>query len=136
MAKNKTGETNEAPAGEAPAEGAATATAEAAPAKVKQPQANGVTRPAPGTATGRVWEIFDSLGAAKGGTPARKDVMEAGKAEGLNEATIATQYGRACKFYGVNRAALQAANAQQTATDAPAVEGAPAEGEPVEAVAE
>jgi|SRR5690606_16775405 len=69
----------------------------------KQPSQNGVTRPRSGTATGRVWEIADELSAAAGEPVARKDVMAQAKEEGLNEATIATQYGRWRRFHGLAR---------------------------------
>lgn len=78
-------------------------TTEAVQEKPKQPNQNGVTRPKDGTATGRVWQIADELSANKGEPAARSDVMAAGKAEGLNEATIATQYGRWRKFFGLGR---------------------------------
>jgi len=87
------------------------ATVEAPP---KQPSQNGVTRPKAETKTGRVWEISDELSEGSGGPAARKDVMAAGEAEGLNTATIATQYGRWRKFHGLGRAAVAAA-AEDTA---------------------
>lgn len=128
MAKDKTSE--------APVEGATPAAA--APAMVRE-KSNGVTRPSTGTATGRVWEIADALGKAKGGTPARKDVLEAGKAEGLNESTITTQYGRYLKFYGLNRSAV-AANAAvaagSTPSETPVVSETPEVEEPAGAAAE
>lgn len=70
---------------------------------VAQPQQNGVTRPKDGTKTGRVWEIADELSAQQGSPAPRGDVMKAGEAEGLNPATIATQYGRWRKFHGLGR---------------------------------
>ena len=85
---------------------AGTATVEAPP---KQPSQNGVTRPKTGAKTGRVWEISDELSTSDG-PAARKDVMAAGEAEGLNSATIATQYGRWRKFHGLGRAAVAAAS--------------------------
>ena len=42
----------------------------------------------------------------KNGTPAtRAEVLEVGEAEGINDATIATQYQRWRTFYGVERQA-------------------------------
>lgn len=71
------------------------APAAAAPApKVERLIANGVTRPADRTVTGRVWAISDELSKAAGKPIPRKDVMEKAGAEGLNPATIATQYGK------------------------------------------
>ncbi len=74
----------------------------------KQPSANGVTRPKDGTKTGRVWAIADDL-STKAGPASRKDVLQAGEAERLNPATIATQYGRWRKFYGLGKAVKAAA---------------------------
>lgn len=54
-----------------------------------------VDRPKAGSATGRVWELCDSL------APHHKDkkqlklaVVEAGKLEGLNESTLSVQFGK------------------------------------------
>ncbi len=91
---------------------AAEGTEEAKTPAPKQPSANGVTRPKTKTKTGRVWEIADDL-SSKDGPAARKDVMQAGEAEGLNSATIATQYGRWRKFHGLGRAAKPAAAADE-----------------------
>lgn len=79
----------------------------------KQPSANGVTRPKNDTKTGRVWAIADEL-SSKDGPAARKDVMQAGEAEGLNTATIATQYGRWRKFHGLGRT-VKAADTEDAA---------------------
>src|SRR5690606_18417329 len=62
---------------------------------------NGVTRPKPGTVSGRIWEITDSLSAQEGFPVARKKVLEAATAEGINAATAATQYGRWRKYHGL-----------------------------------
>lgn len=80
--------------------------AAAAPAAEKAPkaekiQANGVTRPADGTKTGRVWAIADELSRAAGKPIARDKVMEKAKAESINEATTATQYGKWRVFNGL-----------------------------------
>jgi hypothetical protein len=74
---------------------------EAAEAKPKQPQANGITRPKDGTLTGRVWAIADELSEAAGEPISRGAVMTKAEAEGLNKATIATQYGRWRQFHGL-----------------------------------
>lgn len=94
------------------------ATATAAP---PQPKQNGITRPKSGTATGRVWEISDTISKDKGAPAPRGEVMAAGKAEGLNEATIATQYGRWRKFHGLKTERAVAA-AQPAAAPADAAE--------------
>jgi hypothetical protein len=63
---------------------------------------NGVSRPRDASSkTGRVWAIADELSKHAGEPARRGDVMKAGEAEGLNAATIATQYGRWCKYYGI-----------------------------------
>ncbi len=68
------------------------------PAKVEQ---NDVTRPKAGTATGRIWEIADAESAKAGKPATRESVLTIAKAEKINEATTATQFGRWCKFHGV-----------------------------------
>lgn len=52
------------------------------------------TRPKAGTATGRVWEIADSLVESDGTLPERSTVVEKATAEGINPATVSTQYGK------------------------------------------
>lgn len=79
---------------------AAAAPVAAAPAMPKQ---NGVTRPKPGTKTGRVWEIADALSAQANAPAPRKNVIAQGVAEGINPATLATQYGRWRRFHGLAR---------------------------------
>jgi hypothetical protein len=63
---------------------------------------NGVTRPNAGTITGRVWELAHELQAALGKPPARREVIAKGVAEGINEATLSTQYGYWRRFHGVS----------------------------------
>ena len=63
-------------------------------------KANGVTKPKPETNTGRVWAIVDNMKGRKAAPPARKDVIEAAVAEGINQSTAATQYGRWRQFHG------------------------------------
>lgn len=112
----------------APVEGATAVAAPAAQATATaQPKQNGVTRPRSGTATGRVWEIFDALSKSTGKPAARGDVMKQGvDIEKLNPATVATQYGRARKFYGLGRYTAEnggtAAPAAASAEDAADVE--------------
>lgn len=69
--------------------------------KIVREVANGVTKPADGTVTGRVWAISSELSGALGKPVPRKDVMEKGGAEGINPATIATQYGKWRVFHGL-----------------------------------
>ena len=49
-------------------------------------------RPAPGTKTGRVWELCDSLLAKEGVIPSGSKVAEIYAAEGGNSNTALTQY--------------------------------------------
>lgn len=71
------------------------------PEKIVQPKQNEVSRPKEGTSTGKIWAIVDHLSAAQGSPINRKPVMEACEKEGLNKATVATQYGRWRKFHGL-----------------------------------
>lgn len=63
-----------------------------------EPATANINRPKAGTATGRVWDIIDGL---KKGTsmPAKADVLAASVAEGLNEATISTQYSKYRRWF-------------------------------------
>lgn len=80
-----------------------------APAKmVNREVQNEITRPMKDGATKRVWEIADSLNKGKN-VATRGAVMEAGLAEGLNEATIATQFARWRKFNGIEGRTKKAA---------------------------
>lgn len=83
--------------------------------KIALREANGITEPRPGSKTRRVWDIANELGAAKGTAPTIAEVKEKAAAEGLNDATIQTQYNRWRKFYNlppVGRAAKTAAPAE------------------------
>lgn len=64
---------------------------------------NGVTRPAPGTRTGMVWDICDRMSKKLGAPVARKDVMAETKNCGINPATAATQYANWRKFHGITQ---------------------------------
>ena len=86
--------------------------AEAAPAKeprTKNETQNGVSKPASGTKTGRVWEIADEISALKQRPALREEVMGACEEEGINRGTIATQYARWTQFYGVTKEDRQVA---------------------------
>lgn len=61
---------------------------------------NGVVRPLTG-ATLKIWEIADAISAATKAPAERAAVMEQGKAAGLQEGTINTQYGRWRKYHGL-----------------------------------
>lgn len=90
---------------------------------------NGVVRPLTG-ATLKIWEIADAISAATKAPAERATVMEQGKAAGLQEGTINTQYGRWRKYHGLvtAREAKPAAPAQEAGADAEGSAGeAPAE---------
>src|SRR5574340_395729 len=53
---------------------------------------SGPKRPKAGTLTGRVWDLCDDLFGRDPKGFTRKAVLEAGRAAGLNDATITTQY--------------------------------------------
>ncbi len=71
------------------------------PAVTPKDIANGVTRPKLGSLTARVWAICDELSAAANAPAERAKVILAGVAEGINEATIATQHGKWRKYHGL-----------------------------------
>lgn len=72
-----------------------------APEAVAKDIQNGVTRPKPGTTTGRVWQIADEQSAKLGAPAPRKDVLAVATAEDINVATAATQYGKWRKYHGL-----------------------------------
>lgn len=77
--------------------------AEAAPKapKIELRESNGITEPREGSKTRRVWDIANEIGAATGVPPTLADVMAKARDEGLNDATVQTQYNRFRKFYGL-----------------------------------
>lgn len=117
---------------------AATEAAAEKPAKAERPkleQKNGVSQPAEGSKTRRVWDIASAISAEKQRPALRAEVMEVALAEGLNRGTVATQYGKWCTFYNVtsdarksvraeNREAAEA-EAKTAETEAPAQPEAP-----------
>lgn len=106
---------------------------EAALAKKQEREAsklekNGITRPLTG-ATKQIWDIADAISAATKEPATRALVMEQGKANGLQEGTINTQYGRWRKYHGLTTvrevkpkapAPEAPADAETGAQDAPA----------------
>ena len=85
------------------------------PAKIEQ---NGVSRPAAGTTTARVWEIADAMSTAAGVAVERKPVLNAAVAESINIATAATQYGKWRVFNGLGKPVKVAAPAAAKAAAA------------------
>ena len=114
----------------------AAATAKEAAKKVRQ-VANGVTRPADGTQTARIWQIADEISAAAKAPASRADVLKVAEAEGLNGATCATQYGRWRVFHGLKGVDIQGKPKADPATPGdsatPGVPAAPASGATLEA---
>ena len=106
-------------------------------AKIVRAVANGVTRPADGTATARIWQIADEISAAAKAPASRADVLKVAEAEGLNGATCATQYGRWRVFNGLKGVDIQGKPKADPATQgdsaAPGVPAAPASGATLEA---
>lgn len=96
-------------------------------AKVVRTVANGVTRPAAGTSTARIWQIADEISAKAKAPASRADVLKVAEAEGLNTATCATQYGRWRVFNGLKGVDIQGRPKADPATAAdPAAQGVPA----------
>lgn len=91
-----------------------------APKATKPPKdiQNGVTKPA-GEKTGRVWAIADEISRLNKRPATRKEVIDAGEAEGLSKGTLATQYGHWQKYHGVvTEKPAKAAKTQETAAAA------------------
>ena len=102
-------------------------------AKVVRAVSNGVTRPAAGTSTARIWQIADEISAKAKAPASRADVLKVAEAEGLNGATCATQYGRWRVFNGLKGVDIQGKPKADPATTAdPAAPAAPVSGATVE----
>jgi membrane protein involved in colicin uptake len=67
----------------------------------KQPVQNDVRRPKPETTCGKCWSVYDRLSNDRGSPVAIADAKKVLEAEGVNEATIRTQYAHWRKFNGV-----------------------------------
>ena len=80
---------------------AAAAAAAATKTKVVLPQQNGVTRPRPDGACGKVWALADSESARLGQPVPISTLIVATQIAGLNDATTRTQYARWKTFNGV-----------------------------------
>lgn len=75
---------------------------------------NGIVRPMTG-ATKKVWDIADAISAETKAPAERAAVIERAKAEGINEGTINTQYGRWRKYHGL--VTLRDQNAEKKAQE-------------------
>lgn len=62
---------------------------------------NGIPRPAPNTACGKIWNICDTISTNTGKPAERAAVLEIARKEGLNDATITTQHGRWREYHGL-----------------------------------
>lgn len=89
------------------------------PALMKQ---NGVTQPAAGTKTRRVWDIATEISQKAGRAALRDEVMAQGESEGLSKGTIATQYGKWCTYYGVSVEQRKAVRAELRPAPEPTAE--------------
>ena len=68
------------------------AAAEAAKSANKMPTQNGVRRPKPDTICGRNWATYDEISARNGAPASISEAMAVLRAQGVNDATIRTQY--------------------------------------------
>lgn len=114
-----------APAGSPTAAAAAVAVAVAA--KPPKDTRNGVTRPSADSVTGSIWVAADNISAKKESPAARAEVFEALKPLNLNESTVATQYGKWRRYYGLKKPE-KAPTEEAAVTEAP-VTGVPADDE-------
>lgn len=92
--------------------------------KVERDKKNGVTRPAPGTTTGKVWEIADKI-SEKLGSPATREQVAKALGDSMNSSTVATQYGKWRRYYGlprIRKVTEEAPAAADTSPEAPAQE--------------
>lgn len=62
---------------------------------------NGITRPGIKTTSGKIWAIADEISKKMQEPAPRRAVIEATEGMNLNAATVATQYGRWCKYHGL-----------------------------------
>jgi hypothetical protein len=78
--------------------------AKKAAAKIKNemPIQNDIRRPKLNTQCGRIWQIADETSEAKNGPALYSEVYGVAGMEGINEATVRTQYARWRKFYGIS----------------------------------
>jgi hypothetical protein len=78
------------------------APAPVAAAKANKLQRNGITRPAAGTTTGKVWACADAISASQNGMPASIAQLKASAGmKDMNDHTLKTQYSRWRQYNGV-----------------------------------
>ena len=78
----------------------------------------GVTHPKEGTTTHKVWSLAHKLSNQFGTYATKKQVLEAAKEEGLNPATVATQYSLWSKFHGLTKSKAPTAPVEPKMTEA------------------
>ncbi len=83
---------------------------------------NGVTMPAPGTKTRRIWDIADEISQSAGRPALRGEVMDQSRKESLSDGTAGTQYGRWMTYHGVTRDDLNAVRDTIREANKPVVE--------------
>lgn len=71
--------------------------------EIVKDEKNGIVRPGPDTATGKVWAIADTLqaSATEENPVTRAAVIKLAEAKGINVSTAATQYGRWRTYNGL-----------------------------------
>lgn len=80
---------------------AAKEAAKAAKEANRQPEQNGIRRPGPTGACGRVWALADELSQKLGQAVPIANLLEAGLAENLNASNVRVEYARWKKFHGL-----------------------------------
>lgn len=89
----------------------------------KMPEQNGVRRPKPDGACGKVWALADELSSKLGQPVPIADLSKQASAAGINDSTIRTQYALWRKFHGITGRVVAPAPAPAAA---PAAGGAAA----------
>lgn len=67
----------------------------------RMPEQNGVRRPKPDTLCGKAWGLMDTLSAQFGQATPVAPLLEAARAQGLNEGNVKAEYARWRKFHGI-----------------------------------
>lgn len=107
---------------EVKAKAEAKAQQDAAKESTKMPEQNGVRRPKPDGACGKVWTLADQLSSQLGQPVPIANLSAAASAVNINDSTIRTQYALWRKFHGITgRVALPVAPAAvEPAAETPA----------------
>ena len=81
---------------------AAKAEKEAGKTQNTMPEQNGIRRPKPGSVTGNLWEIFDSISEKNNAPATIAESLETARNRKINDATTRTQYARWRSFNGIS----------------------------------